>query len=142
MQGLNNIHLRLQNFVQKIVFFLQKSKSGLDSLSRRQLEKINAVTEKYERIASSELGHLTSEQLFSLYAESEFPSPHTSVSDDDMDSSFTAPQLKPVLGIAQKLTQLSPKSHPRHLVRKRTAQKDAIKDITSDSQVNSRFPYR
>ena len=26
--------------------------------------------------------------------------------------------------------------------RKRTAQKDAIKDITSDSQVNSYFPYR
>ena len=42
----------------------------------------------------------------------------------------------------QKLTQLSPRSHSRHLVRKRTAQKDAIKDITSDSQVNSYFPYR
>ena len=26
--------------------------------------------------------------------------------------------------------------------KKRTAQKDAIKDITSDSQVNSYFPYR
>ena len=42
----------------------------------------------------------------------------------------------------QKLTQLSPRSYPRHLVGKRTAQKDAIKDITSDSQVNSNFPYR
>ena len=42
----------------------------------------------------------------------------------------------------QKLTHLSPRSHPRHLVGKRTAQKDAIKDITSDSQVNSYFPYR
>ena len=42
----------------------------------------------------------------------------------------------------QKLTQLSPGSHPRHLVGTRTAQKDAIKDITSDSQVNSYFPYR
>ena len=42
----------------------------------------------------------------------------------------------------QKLTQLSPRSHPRHLVGKRTAQKDANKDITSDSQVNSYFPYR
>ena len=42
----------------------------------------------------------------------------------------------------QKMTQLSPRSHPRHLVGKRTAQKDAIKDITSDSQVNSYFPYR
>ena len=40
------------------------------------------------------------------------------------------------------MTQLSPKSHPRHLVGERTAQKDAIKDITSDSQVNSYFPYR
>ena len=38
----------------------------------------------------------------------------------------------------QKHTELS----PRHLVGKRTAQKDAIKDITSDSQVNSYFPYR
>ena len=42
----------------------------------------------------------------------------------------------------QKLTQLSPRSHPRHLVGKKTAQKDAIKDTTSDSQVNSYFPYR
>ena len=42
----------------------------------------------------------------------------------------------------QKLIQLSPRSHSRHLVGKRTAQKDAIKDITSDSQVNSNFPYR
>ena len=41
----------------------------------------------------------------------------------------------------QKLTQLSPRSHPRHLMGKRTAQKDAIKDITSHSQVNSYFPY-
>ena len=42
----------------------------------------------------------------------------------------------------QKLTQLSLRSHPRHLVRKRTAQKDTIIDITTDSQVNSNFPYR
>ena len=41
----------------------------------------------------------------------------------------------------QKLTQLSSRSHPRHLVGKRTAQKDTIIDITSDSQVNSNFPY-
>ena len=41
-----------------------------------------------------------------------------------------------------KLTQLSSRSHPRHLVGKRTAQKDIIIDITSDSQVNSNFPYR
>ena len=42
----------------------------------------------------------------------------------------------------QKLTQLSSRSHPRHLVGKRTAQKDTIIDITSDSQGNSNFPYR
>ena len=42
----------------------------------------------------------------------------------------------------QKLTQLSSRSHPRHLVGKRTAQKDTSIDITSDSQVNSFFPYR
>ena len=42
----------------------------------------------------------------------------------------------------QKLTQLGSRSHPRHLVGKRTAQKDTIIDITSDSQVNSNFPYR
>ena len=42
----------------------------------------------------------------------------------------------------QKLTQLSSRSHPRHLVGKRTAQKDTIIDIKSDSQVNSNFPYR
>ena len=42
----------------------------------------------------------------------------------------------------QKLTQLSSRSYPRHLVGNRTAQKDTIIDITSDSQVNSNFPYR
>ena len=42
----------------------------------------------------------------------------------------------------QKLTQLSSRSHPKHLVGKRTAQKDTIIDTTSDSQVNSNFPYR
>ena len=42
----------------------------------------------------------------------------------------------------QKLTQLSSRSHPRHLVGKRTAQKDITIDTTSDSQVNSNFPKR
>ena len=42
----------------------------------------------------------------------------------------------------QKLTQLSSRSHPRHLVGKGTAQKDTIIDITSDSKENSNFPYR
>ena len=42
----------------------------------------------------------------------------------------------------QKLTQLSSISHPRHLVGKRTAQKDITIDTTSDSQVNSNFPNR
>ena len=42
----------------------------------------------------------------------------------------------------QKLTQLSSRSHPRHLVGKRTAQKDTTIDTTSDRQVNSNFPYR
>ena len=42
----------------------------------------------------------------------------------------------------QKLTQLSSKSHPRHVMGKRTAQKDTIIDIKSDSQVKSNFPYR
>ena len=42
----------------------------------------------------------------------------------------------------QKLTQLSSRSHPRHLVGKRTAQKDITIDITSDSQVNSNFPNK
>ena len=42
----------------------------------------------------------------------------------------------------QKLTQLSSRSHPRHLVGKRTAQKDITIDTTSDIQVNSNFPNR
>ena len=42
----------------------------------------------------------------------------------------------------QKLTQLSSRSHPRHLVGKRTAQKDIPVDIKSDSQVNSNFLNR
>ena len=41
----------------------------------------------------------------------------------------------------QKLTQLKPRSYPRRSVGKRTAQKDTIKDITSDSQVKSNFAY-
>ena len=41
----------------------------------------------------------------------------------------------------QKLTQLSSRPHQRHLVGKKTAQKDTIIDITSNSQVNSNFPY-
>ena len=41
-----------------------------------------------------------------------------------------------------KLTELSPRSHPIHLMGKGTAQKDTIKDITSDSQVNRNFPCR
>ena len=36
----------------------------------------------------------------------------------------------------QKLTQLSSRTHLRHLLGKRTAQKDTIIDITGDSQVN------
>ena len=42
----------------------------------------------------------------------------------------------------QKPTQLRSRSHPRHLVGKRTAQKDITIDTTSDSQVNSNFPNR
>ena len=42
----------------------------------------------------------------------------------------------------QKLTQLSSRSPPRHLVGKRTAQKDITIDTTSDSQVNSNFPNK
>ena len=42
----------------------------------------------------------------------------------------------------QKLSQLSSRSDPRHLVGKRTAQKDITIDTTSDSQVNSNFPNR
>ena len=42
----------------------------------------------------------------------------------------------------QKLTQSSPRSHPRHLVGKGTARRDINNDITSDGQVNSFFPYR
>ena len=42
----------------------------------------------------------------------------------------------------QKLTQLSSRSHSRHLVGKRTAQKDITIDTTSDSQVNNNFPNR
>ena len=42
----------------------------------------------------------------------------------------------------QKLTQLSSRFHPRHLVGKRSAQKDITIDTTSDSQMNSNFPNR
>ena len=42
----------------------------------------------------------------------------------------------------QKLTQFNSRSYPRHLVGKRTAQKDTTIDTTSNSQVNSNFPYK
>ena len=42
----------------------------------------------------------------------------------------------------QKPTQLTSRSHPRHLVGKKDSTKDTIIDITSDSQVNSNFPNR
>ena len=45
-------------------------------------------------------------------------------------------------GFPSYFFQLSSRSHPRHLMGKSTAQKDTIIDITSDSQVNSNFPYR
>ena len=45
-------------------------------------------------------------------------------------------------GNPQKLAQFTSRSHPRHLVGKKTAQKDITIDITSDSQVNSNFPNR
>ena len=41
-----------------------------------------------------------------------------------------------------QITTLSPRSHPRHLVEKLTAQKDIIIETTSDSQVNSKFSHR
>ena len=53
-----------------------------------------------------------------------------------------AGKLKSRKETPQKLTQLSSRSHPRHLVGKRTAQKDITIDTTSDSQVNSNFPNR
>ena len=55
---------------------------------------------------------------------------------------FLQTKLKSRKENPQKLTQLSSKSHLRHLVGKETAQKDTIIDITSASQVNSNFPYR
>ena len=55
---------------------------------------------------------------------------------------FGSESFKNRKGNPKKLNQLSPRSHPRHLVGKRRAQKDAITDITSDCQVNSYFPYR
>ena len=48
------------------------------------------------------------------------------------------PSVRP----SEQMSQLSPRSHPRHLVGKGTAQTDTIRDITSDSQVNRNFPYR
>ena len=42
----------------------------------------------------------------------------------------------------QNLTQLSPRSHPKHPAGKRMAQKDTTTDTTSDSQANSNLPHR
>ena len=59
--------------------------------------------------------------------------PHC-VAMDKFTIRFNNRQKKP-----QKLTQLSQRSHPRHLIGKRTAQKVTIIDTTSDNQVNSNF---
>ena len=58
------------------------------------------------------------------------------------DIRYKETQYKEYLENPQKLTQLSSRSHLKQRVGKRTAQKDTIIDITSDSQVNSNFPYR
>ena len=51
---------------------------------------------------------------------------------------FSLPEPK----VGRKTPRNRPRSHPRHLVGKRTAQRDINRNITSDSQVNSYFPYR
>ena len=63
-------------------------------------------------------------------------------SDIDLTDSFIGQSFKNKITKSrketrQKLTQLSSRSYPRHLVGKRTAQKDITIDTTSDSQVNS-----
>ena len=86
-----------------------------------------------DAISKTELCINSTDQLRSEYSQSDIYTENT------MLMCF---HIKSRSEIPQKLTQLSHRSHPRHLVGKRTAQKDAIKDITSDSQVNSCFPYR
>ena len=66
----------------------------------------------------------------------------TGITDIVITGDFNINMLKSWKENPQKLTQLSSRSHPRHLVGKRTAQRDTITDTTSDSQVNSNFPYR
>ena len=58
------------------------------------------------------------------------------------DKKYRAPWWKSWKENSQKLTQLSSRPHPRHLVGNRTAQSDTITDTTCDSQVNSDFLYR
>ena len=60
----------------------------------------------------------------------------------DMTYRISKPDEKNRGEFPQKLTQLSPRIHPRDLVGKRIAQTEPIKYINSDSQVNSFFPYR
>ena len=48
----------------------------------------------------------------------------------------------PTLGNPSETDPIKSKISSRHLVGKGTAQKGTIKDTTSDSQVNSNFPYR
>ena len=60
--------------------------------------------------------------------------------DDSYFRILVTPECKSRKENPQKLTQLSSRSHPRHLVGKRTAQKDTTTDITSDSQVNKFDP--
>ena len=47
-----------------------------------------------------------------------------------------------VLGKPSETDSIKSQISSRNLVGKGTAQKDTIKDISSDSQVNSNFPYR
>ena len=82
-------------------------------------------------------------------AEASFLDLHLSISDGfvktkiyDKRDDFDFDIVKGRKANPQKLTQLSSRSHPRHVVGKRTAQKDITTDTTSDSQVNSNFPNR
>ena len=64
------------------------------------------------------------------------------ISSDSVQPLQKAATYKSRLENPQKLTQISSRSHPRHLVGERAAQKHTVIDIISDSQVNSNFPYR
>ena len=116
-----------QKVCEALIFLLDNIYIRFGSKLYRQIEGIPMGTNCASPVAG----------LFLFCYERDFMLSLSENNQSDVIEAFKSRRENP-----QKLTQLSSRSHPRHLVGKRTAQKDITINTTSDSQVNSNFPNR